>query len=179
MGRKTFKKIPAEILHGAQTKLDEVMGLLKPYLVTLTQQERQALVKMETESIKFLEVSHGIALENSELFPTFIKAAVFREEFSAAHELWLVANKVSQLNENINDTGMLAGNNAMETALIFYQTVKIAALHDIPGARVIYEELKPAFRSRKRSRRKVKLSKTETQPELFERHELTGPARNP
>jgi len=134
---------------------------------------------METESIKFLEVSHGIALENSELFPTFIKTAVFREEFSTAHQLWLVVNKINQLKENINDTGMLAGNYAMETALIFYQTVKIAALHDIPGARVIYEELKPAFHSRKRSLRKVKLSKSEAQPELFDRRELGGINGNP
>jgi len=144
------------------------MELLAPYFVGLTPSERQTLVKMETDSIRFLELSHGIAVENPELFPAFMKVAIFREEFSIARELWVVVNKINQLKANIDDTGMLAGNYAMETALTFYHTVKIAAKRDIPGARVIYEELKPAFRSRKRKPKKTETEKDETQPELFE-----------
>lgn len=179
MGWRTLKKIPANILQDAHIKLDEVMSLLKPYLVALSQQERRAFVKIETESINFLELSHEIAAGYPELFPTFLRMAAFREEFSAAHELWLVAGKINQLRENINDTEMLAGNYALETALAFYHTVKIAAMRDIPGARVIYEELKPAFQSRKQKVRKTRAVKAEAQPELFESAELTALRRNP
>jgi len=174
MSRRTIKNIPAKILRDAQIKLDEVLCLLKPYLVALTQGEREALIKIESESINFLEVSHGIAAENPALFPTFMKMAAFREEFSTAHELWLFISKINQLKEDISDTGMLAGNYALETALAFYHTVKIAARHDIPGARIIYEELKPAFHSRKRKLRKANTAKNKAQPELFEMCELNS-----
>jgi len=168
MNRKTVKRIPEEILREAQILLDELIFSLKPYFVALSPPERQGLIKIETESIKFLEVSHRIAERNPELFPGFMKVAIFREEFSAAHELWMLINKLDELKEKISDTELLAGNYAMETALTFYHTVKIAAKHDIPAARVIYEEFRPAYSLRKRKIRKAVQAKDKVQPELFE-----------
>jgi len=168
MIRKAVKRIPEEILREAEILLDELIYSLKPYLVTLTPPERQTLVKIEAESIKFLEVSHRIAGRNPELFPSFMKLAIFREEFSAAQELWTLVNKFNELKEKICDAELLAGNYAMETALTFYHTVKIAAKHDIPAARVIYEEFRPAYSLRKRKIRKANPAKAVAQPELFE-----------
>jgi len=172
MEKRLSNKIPPEILQNVQFKLDEVMCLLKPYLVVLSQAEREALAKIETESIKFLEVSHEVVLGKHELFPAFLKAAIFREEFVTAHELWIIISKLCQLKDSIYDTEMLIGNGALETALAFYNTVKIAAKHDIPGAKVIYEELKPAFQSRKRKPKKAKSIKDAAQGELFDSSEL-------
>lgn len=168
MGKKIVKKIPAEILHNAQLLLDEVNYSLRPYVISLTQPERQTLSKIETASIKFLEVSHEIASRSSELFPAFMKTVVFCEEFSIACELWALISKIDELKEIINDTELLAGNYALDEALAFYHTVKIAAQHDIPAARVIYEELKPAYSIRKWKLKKVNMVKDEKQPELFE-----------
>jgi hypothetical protein len=44
---------------------------------------------------------------------------------------------------------MVAGSEAYQTALLFYNSVKTAAAQDIPGAKEIYEELKARFPSRK------------------------------
>ena len=177
MRKKDFHKIPPDVLHDAQLKLDEVIYLLEPYFIKLAPPERQALVKIETDSIKFLEVSHGIAITRQELFPSFIKAAIFCEEYFLAHELWEVIKKVNKLKDSIYDTEILIGNSALETAMAFYETVKIAAKRDIPGARVIYEELKSAFQSGRRKQRKAKVVKDEMQPELFESHELMGQSK--
>lgn len=172
MDSKSFKKIPADILKNVQIKLDDVYGLLMPYLVRFTVPERKALAKIGKESITFLELSHRIAVNNSELFPSFLKISIFRKEFSIAHELWSVMARIDELREAINDTEMLAGNFALETALTFYKTVKIAARHDIPGAGVIYEELKSAFYSLKSGQQKSRPKSDKRQPELFESDEL-------
>ena len=167
MRSRTIAKIPPEILHDIHSRLDELLYLLKPYLIALTPPERRTLSKIGTESIKFLEMSHQFADKNPGLFPAFRKAASFREEFYTAQELRMVISKIDRLKDTINDTEMLAGNYALETALIFYNIVKIAARHDIPGTRVIYEELKPAFPVGRRRQRKGKTENDEGQLELF------------
>jgi hypothetical protein len=40
---------------------------------------------------------------------------------------------------------MTAGSEAYQAALIFYNSVKIAASQGIPGAKAVYEELKKRF----------------------------------
>ena len=149
MGKKSIKKIPEDVLQRIQSKLDEMIGLLKPYLVILTAEERQALAKIEKETFRFLEMSHGLAVDYPDLFPSFMKAAVFGENFSTVHELSGFIGKLNNFRDGMIDTEMLAGNYAMEFALAFYHTVKIAARRDIPGARVIFEELKLKFPSKK------------------------------
>jgi len=151
--RGVKKKIPAKVLHDAQLLLDQVISMLEPHLVALTQTERQVLVKMGADSFRFLEMSHEFAVEYPELFPAFTEVAIFKEEFFTARELWSFAAKLNRLRENMSDTGMAAGSHALETAMAFYHTVKIAARHDIPGARVIYEDLKSEFPSRCRQHR--------------------------
>ncbi|MDR0721667.1 MAG: hypothetical protein LBF75_02570 [Treponema sp.] len=40
---------------------------------------------------------------------------------------------------------MVVGSEAYQAALVFYQSVKMAAAQDIPGAKAVYEELKTRF----------------------------------
>ena len=172
MGKKVCKKIPEETLRAVLQKLDDARSLIDPYLVVLNDQERQALSQIGTELIKYLELSHGIAVEYPELFPAFVKTAAFREEFFITCELRQIINKIDGMKEKILDTEMLAGNQALDTALAFYNTVKIAARRDIPGTRFIYDKLKPAFRSGKQAKKKrSSMSKDAPgfymQPELF------------
>ena len=152
--RRVARKIPAEIMENAQIKLSEIISMLEPYLVTLSPPERQALGRMKEGSLKFLELSHGLAVEYPDLFPSFMKAAVFGEEFSAVHELAAFSSKINTLRDSISDTEILAGNRALEFAMAFYNTVKIAARRDLPGAKVILEELKPKFPSGRRRQRR-------------------------
>ena len=155
MNKKKLYKIPVKILLQAQEKLDEVMELIGPYLITLTPVERQVLARIGAESKEFLKLSHEYAVEYPELFPDFMKESIFREIYVITRKLWAFSNKVDQLRDIISDTEMLAGNHALELALDYYRTVKIAVRQDLPGARGIYEELKPKVPPRGQRMRKV------------------------
>ena len=168
MSRKLIKKFPIAVLKNAQVKLDEVFVMLRPYLIVLSQPERQTLVKMEAKSFKFIELSHEIAYGNPELFPDFVKLTIFEEEFIIAMELIALGNKLNQLKSFMNDTEVTAGNHALEAAFSFYQLVKIAERRDIPGASVSYEELKPSRPSGNKKKKRRKAVKDERQLELFE-----------
>jgi hypothetical protein len=52
--------------------------------------------------------------------------------------------------ENVDDTTMLAGSEAYQAALVFYNSVKTAATHDVSGAKAVYDELKKRFPGGKR-----------------------------
>ena len=167
-----FKKITDDALQNAQDALDDLYNLLKPCFVELTPAERRAYVKIGLETIKFLDLSHRIAVNNSGLFPDFLKISLFRKEFFMTNELWKLLIKLDKLREAINDTEILAGNFALDTALAFYNTIKIAARHDIPGTEVIYEELRSAYAPLKGGRQRAGKKKDTRQPELFEDDEL-------
>jgi hypothetical protein len=54
------------------------------------------------------------------------------------------------LEEGVDDTKMIAGSEAYQATLVFYKSVKVAAAQDIPGAKVVYDELKTRFPGSKR-----------------------------
>jgi len=169
INKHLFGKIPPEELCRARLKLDEATGILEPHFAVITPSERLSFKKTGPALMRFLELSHGLAVESPELFPAFIKAEVFREEYFTTRELRIIVNKIDQLRDNVCDTEILSGNRALEIAIAFYKTVKMAAMRDIPGARVIFEELKLAYPSSSRGRRKVlQAENTDRQLELFE-----------
>ena len=153
MGYKQYSiKIPPDVLCDARQKFDEVVKILESHLVLLSPSEKRSFRKNNTGLIQFLELSHSLSVESPGLFPAFMDSETFREEYFATHELWMLENKINQFREYVNDTEILLGNRTLQIALGFYQTVKIAARHDIPGARVIFEELKSAGRELKKQK---------------------------
>jgi hypothetical protein len=46
---------------------------------------------------------------------------------------------------------MTAGSEAYQAALVFYNSVKVAASQGITGAKAVYEELKKRFPGKKRN----------------------------
>ena len=137
--------IPQNILAVAQTKIQEVMTLLSPYMLALTAAERQGMPKMGEKTIAFVEKAHGFAKQNPNLVPAYLEMDAFDIDFGDAHGLWKLHNLVSQLETVIDDTEMTAGSEAYQAALIFYKSVKMAAAQNIPGAKAVYEELKTRF----------------------------------
>ena len=151
MGRKpAAAKIRQEIIVQAHEKLDEVMNLLKPCFEVLAQPELWVQDKIGAASMEFLILSHKRAGEFPELFPGSRGVDGFNEEFITVNELWILAGKLEKLKNNIGDMITLAGNHTLEIAHGFYATLKIAAQHDLPGARVLLEELKPVYPAGKR-----------------------------
>jgi hypothetical protein len=150
--------IPSEVLSEAQTKVDDALALLSPYILALTPAERHELPKMGTKTLGFVEKAYEFAQKNPELAPSFLDLDAFSVDFKDAKGLWKLLNNVRQLEEGLDDTEMVAGSEAYQTALVYYKVAKVAAAQDIPGAKAVYEELKTRFPHRKHNS-----SKTETE----------------
>jgi len=153
------KAIPAETLAQAQMKADEILALLQPYLLALTPAERHEIPKLGAKRLSFVEKAFELAQQNGVLRPAFFDMAAFETDFHEAHGLWTLVNTVRQLLEGLEDTEMAAGSAAFLEALTFYKSVKMAADGDVPGAKAVYEALRPGFMG---GRRKNGAAETET-----------------
>jgi hypothetical protein len=142
--------IPADILAQIQSLLQQANSLLLPYATPLTPDERRIIAKMGEKTLSFVEKSHEFALQNPNLVPPFLDMAAFDIDFADAHNLWTVLLVSQQIHENLDDTTMVAGSEAYQAALVFYNSVKMAARQDVPGAKAVYEELKKRFPRNKR-----------------------------
>jgi hypothetical protein len=69
----------------------------------------------------------------------------FDTDMTDATGLRTVHISAKQLSDGIDDTVMVAGSEAYQAALVFYNAVKAAAAQDIPGAKGVYDDLKARF----------------------------------
>jgi hypothetical protein len=142
--------IPADILAQVQNLVKQANTLLLPYVTPLTPAERHSTLKMGEKTLSFVEKSFEFAMQNPNLVPPYLDMAEFRTDFTDARNLWSVLLASQQLHENLDDTTMTAGSEAYQAALVFYNSIKMAARQDIPGAKAVYEELKKRFSGGKR-----------------------------
>jgi hypothetical protein len=155
--------IPEEALEDAQIKIDAIKAAFASSMVPLTPEERHKMLKMGEKSLAFVEKAHDFAHQNPELVPDYLDMDAFDVDFQDAHGLWRLINSIEQLLDNLSDTVMAAGSEALQASLVFYKSVKVAAAQDIPGAEAVYNELKTRFPQRG-GKHNTSETETETDP---------------
>ncbi|MDR2138380.1 MAG: hypothetical protein LBP50_02360 [Tannerella sp.] len=145
MEEKHVVPIPPEVLAQAQANIDSAISLLAPYLLPLTPKERHDLPKMGDKTLSFVEKALEYAHRYPQLCPSYFNISNFDVDMADATGLRTVHISTKQLFGNIDDTVMVAGSEAYQAALIFYNAAKAAAAQNIPGAKEIYRDLKARF----------------------------------
>jgi hypothetical protein len=115
------------ILMQVQTKIQEVLMLLIPYILALTSLERQGMPKNGRKTIGFVKKAYDFAQQNPNLVPPYLEMTVFGMDFANAHGLWIFHNMVLKLGEGIGDTEMVTRSEAYQAAFVFYRFVKMTA----------------------------------------------------
>jgi hypothetical protein len=145
MEDKHVISIPPNVLAQAQANIDAANAALAPYLLPLTPEERHDLAKMGDKTLSFVEKAQDYAHKYPQFCPSYLDVAAFDTDMTDATGLRTVHISAKQLSDNIDDTVMVAGSEAYQSALTFYNAVKSAAVQDIPGAKEVYNDLKARF----------------------------------
>jgi GrpB-like predicted nucleotidyltransferase (UPF0157 family) len=145
MDDKHVIPIPPEVLAQVQSLIDSALALLSPYLLPLTPEERQSLPKMGDKTLSFVEKALNYVHHYPQLCPSYLNVNNFDVDMTDATGLRTVHITAKQLSDDIDDTVMVAGSEAYQAALVFYNAVKAAAAQDIPGAKEVYNDLKTRF----------------------------------
>lgn len=145
MDNKINFSIPDEVITQTTSKLSDVVTLLKPYLIALTPTERQEISKMGDGTLPFVQKCLAYCQSNPEFAPAFINFDELLADMKIYEQLLPVYRMVLQLENKLNDTSMEAGAESYVSALGYYNSVKLAAKVDAPGAKAIFEDLKKRF----------------------------------
>jgi len=145
MENKHAQSIPEEVIDAALQKFNEGRELLHPYLLQLSQEERQTLFKMGDKSLAFVEKAEELATTNPQFCPSYFDAEALRIDLSDAVKLRPVVNRLQQIQRDVEDTMMVSGNEAITQALSFYSVVRQASHDKVSGALAVFTELKKRF----------------------------------
>jgi hypothetical protein len=114
-------------------------------LFNLTPKQRQEMLKMGDKTLAFVEKALAYAAQNPDLVPGYLDLGEANKDYNLANSLYDIYQQIITLSRAIEDTMMVAGAEAYDASLIFYNNVKGAERSNIPGSHAIYEDLKQQF----------------------------------
>ncbi|BAY62955.1 hypothetical protein NIES22_30310 [Calothrix brevissima NIES-22] len=119
-----------------------------PFLVTLSTEERRKLYKMGDKSFAFVNNSVSAAQSNREILPASFNVEEFVQDYQLATTLTELLTSMRQLTEQVDDTLLAVGSEAMTSSLTVYDYVKTAA-KKTPGLKTLAEQLGERFKALK------------------------------
>jgi hypothetical protein len=129
-----------------QAVKDAFADVLKkvPFAVSLTAEERRAIVKTGPDSVSFVQNALTAAQGNPTIFPASFDVAGFQKDvalFTAMTELQTVAEQVAS---QFDDTRLAIGGEAMQAAIQAYKYIQTAA-KATPGLKPLADQLGERF----------------------------------
>ena len=144
--------IPAAVITEVNDCMIKATGTITPFADTLTPEEIKRLAKANGKTYGFLSK----ALEFCQHNPQFLSSLFTMEDFVAymSNVNLLIASemKAKQVSTLLTTTRITNAAAAYEVALNYYNSVKIAAKKNAPGAQDIYKELSARFPGRKKNK---------------------------
>ncbi|WP_445630282.1 hypothetical protein [Nostoc sp. DSM 114167] len=117
-----------------------------PFLITLSTEERRKLVKMGDKSLAFVNNSITAAQSNREILPATFDVDELVQDYQLAAALTELLISMQQLTEQVDDTLMAVGSEAMTSSLTVYDYVKTAS-KKTPGLKTVAEQLGERFKA--------------------------------
>ncbi|QSJ14283.1 hypothetical protein JYQ62_20365 [Nostoc sp. UHCC 0702] len=125
-----------------------------PFLVTLSVDERRKLFKMGDKRLAFVNTSLIAAQSNRDILPASFDLDEFVRDYQLAATLTELLIGLRQLTEQVDDTLMAVGSEAMGSSLTVYDYVKTAA-KKTPGLKTVAQQLGDRFKAMKSKGGKV------------------------
>lgn len=150
----SYKNLKAQLSAEDLNEIKESLQLVHkklPFLIHLTPQERRRSYKMGDKSIGFVSNSLSVAQDNQDILPNKFDLEDFAQDYELSRTLMEVNRMLRQLSEQVDDTLIAVGSEAMQNSLRVYEYVKSAAKHE-PGLKGVADELGDRFKKTRRRR---------------------------
>ena len=139
------QSIPQEVLDQVKAKIEEAIGLVKPYSVILTEDQRASVIKVGDRKFTCVTKTFAYTKTNPEFIPSFLNVSDFEIDMKDADGHPDIVTLTNQLYNYFDDTKLAARSEAYSAALYYYGNVQQAASVNLPGAKAIYDDLKQYF----------------------------------
>ena len=139
------QSIPQEVLDQVKAKIEEAIGLIKPYSVILTEDQRASVIKVGDRKFTCVTKTFAYTKTNAEFVPSYLNINDFEIDMKDADGHPDIVTLLNQLFNYFDDTKLAARSEAYSAALYYYGNVQQAASVNLPGAKAIYDDLKQYF----------------------------------
>lgn len=143
-------EIPQTVIDRVTGNLQECRTLLAPFLQGLTLEERMSLFKMGDKTVATVQKVKSYMDTNPEFIPAYMNQAEFLKDEKLVSQLSPIVNLATQIAVDAEDTVMLAGSEAIHSALLYYGTVREAYTKGVVTAKPVYDDLVQRFTRRNR-----------------------------
>ena len=150
-------ELTAKDLNTIKDCLENLHKLL-PFLITLSAEERQKLFKAGDKSAAFLTDCLLAAQNNPSILPATFDVDGFEKNVTMLATLNELCTLVAQLANDLADTKLAVGSDAIHGGTEVYQYVK-AASNTVPGLKTVEEKLRPRFAKSPRKPKIIPVSK--------------------
>ncbi|HMX53810.1 MAG TPA: hypothetical protein PLP53_07760 [Plasticicumulans sp.] len=116
-----------------------------PFLVNLSPQDRKELPKLGDKTVGFDEKCQTYMESNPEFLPGFVDTAELDRDRALRSQMLRIAPDLLLLAEQIEDTLTVLGSEIVMVDFAYYQGVREAARRGLPGAQLIYDDLRTRF----------------------------------
>ncbi|KQM64655.1 hypothetical protein ASE74_11615 [Pedobacter sp. Leaf216] len=152
LNNKISAEITAEQMAKVTAQLQEARTTLKDVLIfNLSADERQTMLKMGDRTLAFVGRAITHAKQSPNLVPSFLDVTETQKDYKLAADLYEIYLEASKFLRAVDDCMMVAGGEAYESALVFYNAVKGANKSNIAGTQDIYDDLKQQFPRNKKN----------------------------
>jgi len=117
-----------------------------PFLIALTPEERRSLMKMGDKSLAFVTKSLTAAQSNPEILPGSFDLQGYVQDVALVTSLSEILTLLEQVTEQVDDTVLAVGAEAMTSSRTVYDYVKTAA-KTTPGLKSTAEQLGERFKA--------------------------------
>jgi hypothetical protein len=119
-----------------------------PFLVGLSDSERQTMLKMGDKTEGTHEKCLGYMGSNPEFLPGFVNKAEVDKDQALRATIMQFYPQLSTMFRAVDDTLMVLNSELWMADLAYYQNVREASGRGVPGAQKIYDDLKTRFPGR-------------------------------
>ena len=136
-----------------QKLLDKLNGAEQsvPFLVQLMPAERQSGSNLGDKRLAFVEKALTYARQKPQLGAGFMPLTDFERDLQIFFDLREALQIAVPFVEMLSDTSFVAGTQAYQRALAFYELVKTGAKNGVPGADAIATDLGELFKAANRN----------------------------
>jgi len=131
------------------TEVKAAIGVLRtklvPALKTLSDQDRRELPKLGDKTTEFVRKAFEYTGIHPDLVPNFVDRAAFKTDLDALIALQNLERELAPVNDALADSSLMAGSEAYQAALLFYNNVKIAKKANLGSSATVYDDLSSRF----------------------------------
>ncbi len=144
-GGRISVTLDAAGLEAINTDIANLEERLGPYLSILADDDKDNIFKQSDKSTDFVNKALDYNGTNPQFGPRYLDGAEFAQDQANFLKLRHVSRRLNSLADGLQNTTVLLGADAIESALDYYNGARQAAESGQPGARPVFDDLRTRF----------------------------------